>query len=126
MKRVLFSAALVGVMTATAAHAAIERSPVTSADPLSSGEEGGGGGRGIKVASVINTTLLFVPEAVQSHLIPVGEGGEGGHGRRFRNRSYVPDYYGPRYERRSYGSYGQRWQDRSYPDRRYYDRNYRY
>lgn len=132
MKRALISATLVGVMTATPSHAAIERRPI--ANPLVSGEEGGGGGRGIKVASLVNTTLLFVPDAVaQSPLIAVGEGGEGGRGRKFRKsyRNYAPDYgrY-ERYERRSYGSYGQRWQgpmeNRSYYDRRYYVRPYRY
>ena len=73
MKRALISAALAGVMTASASHAAIQRSgPILSADAPVSGEEGGGGGRGIRVASAVNTTLLFVPDAAQSPMIAVG------------------------------------------------------
>ena len=127
MKAFLVPAAMLSVLTASAAFAAT--APAAMGDPAVPADEGAGGGRGVRVASAVASPLLFVPDAAQSPLVTVGEGGEGGKGRRWRGyRGRHVVYYRPvrhyRYGhyRRHYGGYRHRYRVRHY--RAYYPRRY--
>ena len=131
MQGVLVHAAMLSALTATATYASASAGDTALAAPkpaISDGE-GAAGGRGVRLAGAASI-LLFVPGANQSSLIvPVGEGGEGKRGRRFRHHGprYNP-YVGRPYQYR--GNYRRDWNEgyygRSYYDRPYYDRSYRY
>jgi hypothetical protein len=80
MKTVLVSAALLGAVSASSAAATTDSMrPVAPPDAMTSGEGGNGAGS-VKLASAVTSAFLFVPNAVQSPLVTVGEGGEGGEG----------------------------------------------
>lgn len=130
MKGFLVHAAMLSVLTATATCASAYSGDMARApSPAISDGEGATGGRGVKLASSIASTLLFVPEANQSSLIvPVGEGGEGKKGRRWRDRGSRYNPYGGRpyqyrghYRNWNHGTYG-----RAYDARPYYQSPYRY
>ncbi|MFB9267343.1 hypothetical protein ACFFWD_30050 [Bradyrhizobium erythrophlei] len=127
MKTVLLSVALLGAVTAsaTAATGGAMR-PGAQPDALATGEGGNGAGS-VKLASLVTSTFLFVPDAVQSPLVAVGEGGEGGYGRRRYRHDNYPDYYEPRYYRPYPGYppyYAPRRYGRPYYGHRYYQRRY--
>jgi hypothetical protein len=121
MKSTLISVTLLSIFTASA-NAVTDARPFDDARPpeVTMGEGGDGLGS-VKLASVAASTFLFVPDASQSLLVPVAEGGEGGRGRRWRRhrgdyyhyrgfrsrdsgyRRYYQPYRSYRYERRYYG-----------------------
>jgi hypothetical protein len=112
MRTVFIHAAMLSTLTASAAYAATSSgNPIPPAQPLVSDGEGASGGRGVRLAAAGTGTLLFVPEAKQSLLVTVGEGGEGRRGRHFRKFRYYYNYspyygrrhlYAPGYYRRDY------------------------
>ncbi len=122
MKTILASAALLTVLTASASATPAARGPQTRFDPPATGEGGNGAGS-VKLASLVTSTFLFVPDSAQSLLVTVGEGGEGGRGRRLRrHRAYNFHYYGPhsyRLERGYRPSYAPRRYEHPYYDYRY-------
>jgi hypothetical protein len=120
MKTGLIGATLLSVLTASAASAAVTPQADPAATPRNAAlfeAEGASGGAGGRIASAAASTLLFVPDAKQSALVQVGEGGEGGRGRGRRFRGHFgPPIHAPAYGyRRKYG-YG----------RPYYSRNLYY
>ena len=126
MKGFLVHAAMIGALTAPAPHASASVGDTGPARPgaVVAEGEGAAGGRGVRLASAAAATFLFVPGAQQtSHIVPVGEGGEGKKGRRWRHRGsgydpYTYDPYGRRYEYRS--TYRRPYE--GYSERRYYER----
>jgi hypothetical protein len=119
MKAVVVSAAMLSVLTATASYAATEAGAASRAAPQAEvpAAEGAPGGQGVKVAGLAASTFLFVPDAAQSHLVTVGEGGEGRRGRKWRrghHSYYIRREYHYFYDRPVYG--------RPYHGRPYYDR----
>jgi hypothetical protein len=125
MKAALISAAMLGVLTASASYAATEAGGANRVDPqAASSGEGASGGRGVRVASAAASTFLFVREAAQSALVTVGEGGEGRRGRRWR------PHYGPSYnyyfQRDRYRRIHPRFYNRPYYGRPHYGRPYGY
>ncbi|WP_291852150.1 hypothetical protein [Bradyrhizobium sp.] len=95
MKTILVSATLLSVLTASASATPAAMGPDAQLDPPATGEGGNGAGS-VKLASLVTSTFLFVPDSAQSLLVTVGEGGEGGRGRRFRHhRGYKFHYYKP-------------------------------
>jgi hypothetical protein len=128
VKTILVSAALLSVFTASASAAPAGAMGFEAQfDPVPTGEGGNGAGS-VRLASLVSSTFLFVPDSGQSLLVTVGEGGEGGEGGRGRRlrryRSYNFDYYSsPRYRlHREYRPYHI---PRRY-ERPYYDYDYRY
>lgn len=100
MKTALIRAAMIGVVHVTVPAVA---APVATAHLPERGE-GLDGGRGATLTRAGAAPFLAAPEARQSLLTPVGEGGEGGRGRRrhgwHRHGSYPywappPRYYRP-------------------------------
>ena len=136
--KMTIGAALLGVLTASASAAPAATATPARFGPLTTGEGGNGSGS-IRLASNLTSPFLVVPDAAQSLLVTVGEGGEGrrgrklrwggegGEGRRGRKfRRHPADYYGyyrsPRYRyERGYSPYNfpSRY-DRPYYDQRYY------
>jgi hypothetical protein len=125
MKGFLVHAVMIGALTAPATYASATPSDADLlARPGATAEgEGAAGGRGVRLASATAATFMFVPGIDQSsHLVPVGEGGEGKKGRRARQRGYhYGPYSGSRYQYR--GGYRRDW-NQGYYERRYYDRPY--
>ena len=106
MKAVLLSAALVGVVTASATSVAAGALRLEARPDTMPVGEGGAGAGSVKRTSVVTSAFLVVPDAVQSPLIAVGEGGEGGKGKKgkgargyYRSREYPPpSYHQPYYD----------------------------
>ena len=94
MRTVLIQAAMLGAITtsAPAATPPADGSTNLAGQTVSDGE-GAAGSRGVRLAGAAAATFLFVPEATQSLLVTVGEGGEGKRGRRFRG--YRPQHFAP-------------------------------
>lgn len=96
MKGFLVHAAMLSVLTATATHASAYSGDMALVLPKPAIADGevAAGARGVRLASSIASTLLFVPDANQSSLIvQVGEGGEGRRGRRWRDRGHRHNPY---------------------------------
>lgn len=88
MRPVAISAVLLGVAHVTVGAAAM---PLTAKV-----QDGVDGGAGATLARAGASTFLDLPEARQSALLPVGEGGEGGRGRWRRGYGYGYGYgWGP-------------------------------
>lgn len=99
MKTALIGAAMLTVLTASVSYAGIQPGGASRDAAAGVAGEGAAGGRGVRLASAAAGTFLFVPDAVQSPLVAVGEGGEGRKGRRFRAYRYSGPYYGRSYRR---------------------------
>ncbi len=91
MRCALISAAMLGVMHVTV--------PVAAAPGARPPAEGADGGQGTALVRGGASTFLAAPEARQSPLVAVGEGGEGGRGREWRRRYRDAERYryGDRY-----------------------------
>jgi hypothetical protein len=112
------------MLSASASSASIDAAhAVPPSDVANLEGEGAAGARGVKVAGVMPSPFLGDPDMRQSPLATVGEGGEGGRGRKWRQRSRDRDrfHYGRRHDR-NYG-YSRRDYDRYY-ERPFYDRPY--
>jgi hypothetical protein len=122
MKTILVSAALLSVLTASASATTAATGPNAQFDPPATGEGGNGAGS-VKLASLVSSTFLLVPDSAQSLLVTVGEGGEGGRGRRLRrHRAYNFYYYRPHSYRLQRGYrpyYAPRRYEQPYYDYRY-------
>jgi hypothetical protein len=126
MKGFFVHAVMIGALTAPAAYASAGSNDTELVRPGAVAEgEGAAGGRGVRRASAADATFLFVPGVDQSsQIVPVGEGGEGKKGRRWRQqRLYHSPYTGRRYHYRS--DYQRDWNE-GYFERRTYDRPYYY
>jgi hypothetical protein len=97
MKPALISVTLLSVLTASANAATESRAFDEARPPEASTGEGGDGLQSVRLAGAAASTFLFVPDARQSLLVPVAEGGEGGEGRRGRRwRRHHGEPYGYR------------------------------
>lgn len=127
MKSALISVTLLSVLTASANAATDARAFDDARPPQASTGEGGDGLESVKLASAAASKFLFVPDARQSLLVPVAEGGEGGEGRRGRRlRRHHGEYHGYRGFRSresGYRRYPQPYSGRSYY---YEERRYQY
>lgn len=126
VKRILISAATIGVLTANADATTNIGFSVAPPETQEAGEGGNGSGS-VKIASLVSSTFLLVPDARQSLLVTVGEGGEGGEGgrgRRWRKRHHhYGHYYGHNHYRLGPSSYRpHRAGPYGYYDQRYYGR----
>ena len=72
--KTIVSATLLGVLAAGAPAAADATGTPAQFDPLTTGEGGNGSGS-VRLSSNLTSTFLVVPDAAQSLLVTVGEGG---------------------------------------------------
>ena len=131
MKTVLVSAALAGVITASATS--VTAGPLRPVAQRETIGEGGNGAGSVRLASAVTSAFLLVPDAAQSPLMTVGEGGEGGKGgkerRLRRQRDRNTDYYrSPEYRtyQRYYNPPGYDRPYYQYYQQPYYDYRYYY